>query len=395
MIAANSACICAFNVGRRVTFMKYKLENMYAYRFYEKKNGPLVTIRNFNENEVSNIGSEAGITNIQEIYKNRIIIEDLLYRMFVKKGGKPQITYPYYATVFDVLPESNQLHIRFNEPECIKIPMKAFRKEYVSFTYGQSPRALTRKDHHPTRRKVLTWDEAELAINQFPFVEDEGTWLEMQIWEEDVIKQYYADGLGGCIKAFEVKERLSEKERQNILKQYAPFLNSLEPECFFEPQSAHGMSHAMRVLVLAQRLAENIKTEDELKEILIYGALYHDIGREDHSADDTHGYKSFQKVVKFGLVPNSLTTNSINILRFIIENHPVDIACVKRNLEQYSIDDKEKAYEVLKVLKDADTLDCCRFGHVEPDNLNYRESRALISFAYQLLTIYRETLHCK
>lgn len=392
MIATNNAGICSLSIGMRVTLMKYELDNMYAYRFYEKKDGPLVTIRNFNENEVSCIGSKAGITNIQEIYKNRTIIEDLLYRMFIKKGGKPQIMYPYYATVFDVLPDSNQLHIRFNEPECIKIPMKAFSKEHVSFTYGQSPRALTRKDNHPTRRKVLMWDEAELAINQFPFVEDEGTWLEMQIWEEDVIKQYYADGKGGCITAFEVKERLNEKERKNILKQYEHFLNLLESRFFFEPQSAHGISHAMRVLVLSQRLAESIKMEDEQKSILIYGALYHDIGRDEQSIDSTHGYKSFQKVIKLGLIAKCLDTNSINILRFIIENHPMDTTYAKKNIKQYNIDDEEKAYKVLKVLKDADTLDRCRFGHIETDYLSYRESRKLIPFAYQLLTIYREAL---
>lgn len=372
--------------------MKYKLDNMYAYRFYEKKDGPLVTIRNFNENEVSCIGSKAGITNIQEIYKNRIIIEDLLYRMFIKKGGKPKIKYPYYATVFDVLPESNQLHIRFNEPECIKIPMNAFPKEHVSFTYGQSPRALTRKDHHPTRRKVLTWDEAELAINEFPFVEDEGTWLEMQIWEEDVIKQYYEDAKQGCITTYEVKERLSENERKHIVEQYEPFLNSLESRFFVEPQSAHGISHAMRVLVLSQRLAESLQMTDDQKSILTYGALYHDIGRDEQSIDNTHGYKSFEKIVKLGLIPKCFDANAISILRFIIENHPLDTAYAKKNIIQYNIDDEEKAFGVLQVLKDADILDGCRFGHIDPDYLSYRESRKLIPIAYQLLTIYREAL---
>ena len=134
--------------------MTYKLENLFGYRFFEKKEGPLVTIRKYTKKEVDEIGKRAGITNIQEIYDNRVIIENWLYRQFVKKGGQPQIKIPYYAAVYDELPADNQLHVRFQEPQCIRIPMSAFPKNCVSFTYGQSPRALTRKDNHPTRRKL-------------------------------------------------------------------------------------------------------------------------------------------------------------------------------------------------------------------------------------------------
>ena len=171
--------------------MTYKLENLFGYRFFEKKEGPLVTIRKYTKKEVDEIGKRAGITNIQEIYDNRVIIENWLYRQFVKKGGQPQIKIPYYAAVYDELPADNQLHVRFQEPQCIRIPMSAFPKNCVSFTYGQSPRALTRKDNHPTRRKLLTWEEAEWAINKFPYDHNEGTWLEMQIWEESTIQHFY------------------------------------------------------------------------------------------------------------------------------------------------------------------------------------------------------------
>ena len=80
--------------------MTYKLENLFGYRFFEKKEGPLVTIRKYTKKEVDEIGKRAGITNIQEIYDNRVIIENWLYRQFVKKGGQPQIKIPYYAAVY-------------------------------------------------------------------------------------------------------------------------------------------------------------------------------------------------------------------------------------------------------------------------------------------------------
>lgn len=56
--------------------MTYKLENLFGYRFFEKKEGPLVTIRKYTKKEVDEIGKRAGITNIQEIYDNRVIIEN-------------------------------------------------------------------------------------------------------------------------------------------------------------------------------------------------------------------------------------------------------------------------------------------------------------------------------
>lgn len=71
--------------------MTYKLENLFGYRFFEKKEGPLVTIRKYTKKEVDEIGKRAGITNIQEIYDNRVIIENWLYRQFVKRGGNPKL----------------------------------------------------------------------------------------------------------------------------------------------------------------------------------------------------------------------------------------------------------------------------------------------------------------
>ena len=48
--------------------------------------------------------------------------------------------------------------------------------------------------------------------------------------------------------------------------------------------------------------------------------------------------------------------------------------------------------KVLHILKDADTLDRCRFGHINLDYLALEDSRKYVSFAYQLLTIFREKI---
>lgn len=374
--------------------MTYKLENLFGYRFFEKKEGPLVTIRKYTKKEVDEIGKRAGITNIQEIYDNRVIIENWLYRQFVKKGGQPQIKIPYYAAVYDELPADNQLHVRFQEPQCIRIPMSAFPKNCVSFTYGQSPRALTRKDNHPTRRKILTWEEAEWAINKFPYDHNEGTWLEMQIWEESTIQHFYNNKNNLYVKDFNVSQRMSEATKQMVYMKYFPYIRMLPSRLFFDADSVHGVMHTLRVFVLADKLAEDQKLDIQLKSILQCSALYHDIGRNNDQIDDFHGYRSYEEIRKFGIVLQKFPFKLQEIMRFVIENHPFDDQKAVENIKKYSLGDSERieAMKVLHILKDADTLDRCRFGHINLDYLTLEDSRKYVSFAYQLLTIFREKI---
>ena len=70
--------------------------------------------------------------------------------------------------------------------------------------------------------------------------------------------------------------------------------------------------------------------------------------------------------------------------------HPVrmDIACLDLSLRH--ILDKNRAVRLLSIVKDADTLDRCRFGNVDINYLINMESKKLVNFGYQLLTIYPE-----
>lgn len=372
--------------------MKYKLSELFAYRFYEKKDGPFVTLVQFDTNKIHKIGCAAGITNIDEIYVNRKRIEDLMYRLFVRQGGKPLLNYPYYAAVYEELPKTNQLHVRFEEPECIKIPMNAFSKDEVSFTYCQSPRAFTRKDNHPTRRKLLMWDEAEEVINRYSFSEIEDTWIEMQIWNDRVLKYYYENCKKDCVSTFQVIERLSKEDIQNLVQKYNPYKDLIKPEFFVAPFSAHGLNHAMRVLILTQELSDLYGIDNYLKNILLYCAVFHDIGRENQEVDAMHGYKSFQKVLDMQLVPDWFDEYTLIIFKYIVENHPIDIEQAKSELKIFLPKDRENVFFALKIFKDADTLDRCRFGFVNRYYLCTEKSQGLIHFAYQLLRIYRESI---
>ncbi len=373
--------------------MKYILDEMFAFRFFEKKDGPFVSLRQFGYDEVSEIGKKAGISNIHDIFNNRVMIEDLLMRQFKRQGGVSTLPYPYYATVFDELPASNQLHVRFSEPQCLKIPMREFPKDQVSFTYGQSPRALTRKDNHPTRRKVMLWDEAEWAINTFPFIDEEGTWLEMQIWEDDTLKRFYGDGKGDCITDFVVEGRLGSEEREELVSKYSSNFSMLSSDLFFSPTSVHGLSHARRVMVLADVLADKCKLDNHDKKLLKYAAAFHDIGRLNHKEDEEHGVYSYRKAVERNLFPSDLSKEDIALVRFAIEEHPKDYEKAKYESDKLRNIDKNHALKLLSIIKDADTLDRCRFGNVDITYLINNEAKTMVNFGYQLLTIYPEILN--
>ena len=60
----------------------------------------------------------------------------------------------------------------------------------------------------------------------------------------------------------------------------------LPSRLFFDANSVHGVMHALRVFVLADKLAEDQKLDIQLKSILQCSALYHDIGRNNDQIDD-------------------------------------------------------------------------------------------------------------
>lgn len=369
--------------------MKNKLDEFHAYRFYERKEGPLSSIRNLTFKEALERGQQCGIRNMEDIYYNRVDIENLLYKMFINKGGKPQTEYPYYAAIYNELPKDNKLFVRFNEPDCIKIPLNAFPKDCVSFTYGRSPKALTRKDGHPTRRKLYLWDEAEWVINNIQFVEDEELWLEMQIWERNTLSQYYNNGKGKCIKSYEVDGRITEIDRMAITEKYSTQFELIKAEYFLEPFSPHGVSHAQRVLILSNELADLYNINEKYKEVLTYCAAYHDIGRVNQVVDDSHGFTSYEKIKDLNLIPKTVDITSQKIIRFIIEYHQLDNMVAKDNLEKLYIENKELTYKLYCIFKDADTLDRCRYGQVVQSFLNNKDSKIMIYFAYQLLSFIR------
>lgn len=159
-----------------------------------------------------------------------------------------------------------------------------------------------------------------------------------------------------------------------------------QPNLFNEPQGIHGIGHSARVLLLCDKLSELNDLSDIEKKILLTAALWHDIGRNNDMCDDYHGFESMKKVLsRKGIYPyNSLSESDLNVVRFIVENHPIDDTNGIENIANYSID-RDIAIKLYFIFKDADALDRLRIGDLNPKYLRNQYSHRLIGYASELL----------
>jgi hypothetical protein len=162
----------------------------------------------------------------------------------------------------------------------------------------------------------------------------------------------------------------------------------IKGELCFEPDGIHGSRHSERVLLHALYLADRLGVSDEVeKMVLIYAAAFHDIGRIMDGEDCMHGRLSWEKLERLGLRESiHLNEGSIEILRFIIENHCVEDCESLMLLEESDIKDKETCWRLYKIFKDSDGLDRVRIGvhMLDPNMLRFDISRELCGFAAQL-----------
>ncbi|HHU86102.1 MAG: hypothetical protein ACOX86_05810 [Pelotomaculaceae bacterium] len=155
------------------------------------------------------------------------------------------------------------------------------------------------------------------------------------------------------------------------------------PSYFFSPNSIHGVLHAKRVLLLSLALSYLNGLNKADTGLLAKASLYHDIGRTHDGVCSEHGRKSFQKAIGLGLIDNEVNENN-EVLRYVMVNHCLDDNLAE-TLDEYFIDDRERAVRLLKLFKDSDGLDRVRINDLDVEYLRYPVSRELVSFAEYLL----------
>ncbi len=128
-------------------------------------------------------------------------------------------------------------------------------------------------------------------------------------------------------------------------------------------KSNHDAVHSARVLFLAYSIlkAGKIKLTPTELEQLRTAIVYHDIGRCDDAADESHGFRSQKEYERKGTDP---------AIAFLIHYHCIDDKVSKSQLESSEIKSKNRIWLLYQIIKDADALDRVRFGLAHLD-VNY------------------------
>ena len=154
---------------------------------------------------------------------------------------------------------------------------------------------------------------------------------------------------------------------------------------FFEPNGIHGVLHADRVLILVLILSKlNMLTAADQK-LLIEAALYHDIGRKNNYLCYQHGKDSIAKMKQLQLFSQDLSQEDQNILIYIIENHCISDKDALAQIQEYHINDPNRAMRLFAIFKDSDALDRCRIHDLNVSYLRNPYSYQLTELAEALL----------
>lgn len=175
----------------------------YIYHYYEKTVGPFVSLSGLPLDNAQNILDALIAENKTFAAKRsntylarRRELEQMVRRIFMDKGGKPQRSTPHYF----VIGECPWLETWFQNPAYIKIPMSTINPLTISFTYGDtfptfSERIVNKPEYWG---KVYLWEEIFELISRLGLPQDkwdspvfaQPAYVEAQLWSDEPVKEY-------------------------------------------------------------------------------------------------------------------------------------------------------------------------------------------------------------
>ena len=121
-------------------------------------------------------------------------LEDQVRKLFIQKGGKPVRRRPQYM-ILGTCPWMLSWYVRGCE---LRIPLKRFSPENLSFTYGDTFPAMRYPDGKSHRGQVYCLDEIPDLVLQFGLPQDwnlngkhgPDRYIEAQIWDDAPLIEY-------------------------------------------------------------------------------------------------------------------------------------------------------------------------------------------------------------
>ncbi len=177
---------------------------MDLYHYYDSKIGPFRSLSDLSVEEANKVLSEikTKTPNVQcakrhsKYMEDRHYYENVLRHLFIKKQGKIERLVPYYM----VVEQSPWISSWFDNCDYIKIPVKEFDLNTLSFTYGDSHPTFSPNvnDGKEYRKKIYTYNEILRIIDKYGLPQEwngDGKYgperyIEVQVWSDKVISKY-------------------------------------------------------------------------------------------------------------------------------------------------------------------------------------------------------------
>ena len=132
----------------------------------------------------------------------------------------------------------------------------------------------------------------------------------------------------------------------------------------------HGIGHIYRTMIGCALLGQLIQ-KPRAGLLAFCGAYIHDLARETDGIEPEHGENAVLKhFPQFDRIWDKYQLTKV-------EQEQVKHAVVQHSVCEW-MQPTDAGYHVMAILKDADALDRCRIGDLDPTWLRYQESRLLI-----------------
>ena len=175
----------------------------YLYHYYEKAKGPFKNLSDLPLVQAQAILGKIKAENqvmaahrFPGYLERRAELEQIARELFIAKGGKPVRQTPHYM----VVGECTWLQTWYERGCFIKIPVRTFQPETISFSYGDlfptfSPRVDDQKEY---RRQIYTLSEIVGIIEKYGFPQDwnmDGKfgperYIEVQVWDDKPLQVF-------------------------------------------------------------------------------------------------------------------------------------------------------------------------------------------------------------
>lgn len=126
----------------------------------------------------------------------------------------------------------------------------------------------------------------------------------------------------------------------------------------------HNLMHIEKVITYTLMIINKMNNSLINKKLLLYAALYHDIGKTIGASNQEHGLvgvTEFRKMMKY-----KLDSKELEIISLLIFQHAEESDIINFSNDDFSKEEQKSIQLMSNILKDADALDRNRFNTIAP-----------------------------